>query len=120
MSYTYVCRSVLADCVNPDSYGIICVGCNQCGRMNEDGLSGTYQGFARQIEINPEVWHPWVQYGSGEASPIYYRLCPICGRFVKADGYSGLPEYVKENATCAVHGRVKMPFACWASELEEA
>jgi len=27
---------------------------------------------------------------------------------------------VKENATCAVHGRVKMPFACWASELEEA
>jgi hypothetical protein len=28
-----VCCGVTAECVNPDSYGEICVGCNQCGRF---------------------------------------------------------------------------------------
>ena len=28
------------ECKNPDSYGEICVQCNQCGRFNEDRENG--------------------------------------------------------------------------------
>lgn len=64
-----------------------------------------------------ENW-PMVQYGKGEYSPVYFRVCPVCSRFVKADQRSTIPEYLKTNATCAVHGRVAMPFCCWASDAE--
>lgn len=63
---------------------------------------------------------PIVQYGSGEDAPIYYRICPECGRYVKADEKSTIPEYLVANATCKIHGRVKMPFCAWACEYEEA
>ncbi len=57
---------------------------------------------------------PTVQYGDGEDSPVYYRICPHCGRYVKADNHSTIPEYLESNATCKIHGRVAMPFCCWA------
>jgi hypothetical protein len=28
--------AVMKNCINPDSYGTICVGCNACGRINKD------------------------------------------------------------------------------------
>ena len=31
----HICYSVTKGCKNPDSYGEICVRCNQCGRLNE-------------------------------------------------------------------------------------
>lgn len=106
--------AITADCVNPDSYGLICVGCNQCGRA-----ARPVRRQAVRININEDVWHPTVQYGRGEEAPIYYRVCPICGRFVRADDRSSIPEYVETNATCIVHGRVKMPFCGWAYEEDE-
>ena len=57
---------------------------------------------------------PTVCYGSGEDSPIYYRICPICGKYVKADERSTIPEYLATNAICKIHGRVAMPFCGWA------
>lgn len=32
----HVCYSVTENCVNIDSYGIICMGCNACGRINPE------------------------------------------------------------------------------------
>lgn len=66
-------------------------------------------------EYTGENW-PTVQYGTGCEAPIFYRVCPICSRFVKADNMSRMPEYVESNATCKVHGRVAMPFCYWGEE----
>ena len=30
----HLCIGTVKECVNPDSYGCICVRCNQCGRFN--------------------------------------------------------------------------------------
>jgi hypothetical protein len=49
-------------------------------------------------------------------SAVYFRVCPKCSRFVKADKTilvqgSGEEAIVHEpNATCKKHGRVEMPF----------
>ena len=32
----FIDYGVTKDCVNPDSYGTICVKCNQCGRFNKN------------------------------------------------------------------------------------
>ena len=32
----YSCMGVTEDCVNPGSFGVICVHCNGCGRFTED------------------------------------------------------------------------------------
>lgn len=56
---------------------------------------------------------PLVSYVGGAA---FARVCPVCGRFVKADDtitVRGLDDRVDEktpNATCKRHGRVAMPF----------
>ena len=34
MSYIHVCMGALPDCKNVDSYGVICVECNLCGRFD--------------------------------------------------------------------------------------
>lgn len=113
----HVSRMVAENCVNPDSFGMICVGCGQCGRSDTEAK--THEGFARTADIDYAAWHPIAQYGEGDDAPVYFAICPICGKFVKADAFSGPPQYIKANATCKTHGRVKMPFACWASEMEE-
>ena len=65
---------------------------------------------------------PTVMYGrlDGE-SPIFYAVCPKCGRFVKSDEMSKIPEYLRDepNATCKKCGRVQMPFAGWYEDMEE-
>lgn len=113
----HISRAPVPNCVNPDSFGEICVGCGQCGRGDTE--PNKYRGFAYQANIDPVAWHPWVQYGEGDDAPVYFAICPVCGKFVRADEFSGPPQYIKANATCKTHGRVKMPFACWASEMEE-
>jgi hypothetical protein len=54
-------------------------------------------------------------YGEGA---VFIRICPQCGRFVKADDtvrfhVDGPPVSDQPNATCAAHGRVQMPFEGW-------
>ena len=34
MSYIHVCMGALPDCKNMNSYGVICVECNLCGRFD--------------------------------------------------------------------------------------
>ena len=47
----------------------------------------------------------------------FVRVCPRCGRFVKADKkirVNGAEDLVEEpNATCSKCGRVEMPFEGW-------
>ena len=55
---------------------------------------------------------PMVSYLGGTT---FARVCPVCGRFVKADktvrvnGFEGVDE-TKPNTTCKRHDRVAMPF----------
>ncbi|MFA5154445.1 MAG: hypothetical protein WC554_18010 [Clostridia bacterium] len=73
----------------------------------------------KQAEYTGENW-PTIGYGEGSDAPVFYRVCPICSRFVKADKQSQMPEYTKANATCKVHGRVVMPFCCWQDDVLDA
>lgn len=53
---------------------------------------------------------PRVIYGTA----MLIRICPECGRFVKADEtariYLEAPPVREANAVCSKHGRVMMPF----------
>lgn len=64
---------------------------------------------------------PIVVYGPFEGTNYaYFRVCPKCGRFVKADNRAKIPEFQEEpNATCKRCGRVKMPFCGWMDEEED-
>lgn len=55
---------------------------------------------------------PTIAYEKGDEIALFYRVCPICGRFVKADGVTMLNSD-EPNATCKRHGRVRMPFCTW-------
>lgn len=71
--------------------------------------------FRGEIEIEDENNYPTIMYGNDENAPVFYRICPKCGRFVKADDQSRMPG-VAPNATCKKCGRVEMPFMAWAGE----
>lgn len=56
---------------------------------------------------------PYVCYGDDNA--VFERVCPQCGKFVKADDtiqFGGKFEHqpLPPTATCSQHGRVDMPF----------
>lgn len=64
---------------------------------------------------------PTIVYGFWDNEfAIYYKVCPKCGRFVKADDTTRLPEHQgnEPNATCKKCGRVQMPFCTWSSDVE--
>lgn len=60
----------------------------------------------------PELRRKCYDFGEGETA-YFVPVCPICGRFVKADNtiFASLSKVdEKPNATCSKHGRVIMPF----------
>lgn len=68
---------------------------------------------------------PLVSYGPTADGDyhVYYRVCPKCGRYVKADKQCRIPEYQKDepNASCKRCGRVQMEFCTWDyDEMEDA
>ena len=52
---------------------------------------------------------------------VFFRVCPKCRRFVKADDKTKMPEYQgnEPNATCKRCGRVQMPFCTWGEDVYE-
>jgi len=65
---------------------------------------------------------PTVAYGPiDDDYAVFYRICPKCGRYVKADEKSKCGEYLGEepNATCKRCGRVQMPFCTWGYDAME-
>lgn len=57
---------------------------------------------------------PYVGYGDDEEGVyLFTRVCPKCGRFVKADKTSKLCGSSEPNATCSRCGRVRMPEEGW-------
>lgn len=57
----------------------------------------------------------------GSEGSVFVRLCPICGRFVKPDesikvNMDGRP-LPEPNANCKKHGRIRMHFYLWLSDL---
>lgn len=68
---------------------------------------------------------PLVSYGPmyDGGYHVYYRICPKCGRYVKADHATRIPEYQgkEPNATCKRCGRVQMELCTWDyDEVEDA
>ena len=114
----HVSLGAMKNCVNPDSYGVICVRCNQCGRFDADKPQPKPEPI--RIEYSEEGKYPTICYGDGKSYDAFicYRICPYCGRFVKADKQSRRPEYSKGNATCKKHGRVQMPLLGYLEDLE--
>lgn len=63
-----------------------------------------------------------VSYGGA----VFLPKCPKCGRYVRADSSIMIRETIdgehidesEPNATCAVHGRIAMPFEGWFSDEE--
>ena len=58
-TFLHICYSA-TNCINNDSYGIICVGCNACGRINpktqkEDALKMWREKL--EDELNFNQWH---------------------------------------------------------------
>ncbi len=57
---------------------------------------------------------PTISYGSEEdGSKVFVRVCPNCGRFVKADKECFVNDDSKANATCKRCGRVRMDDLGW-------
>jgi ribosomal protein S27AE len=53
----------------------------------------------------------------GEPEGMYFvRLCPKCGRFVKADDFVSEKIAIEglDNATCSKCGRIAMPYLGWS------
>ena len=64
---------------------------------------------------------PTVAYHAvDDCIPLFYRVCPKCGRYVKADDAVRIPEYAgnEPNATCKKCGRVQMDFCTWVCDDE--
>ena len=57
---------------------------------------------------------PQIGFGSADDETgiaVFIRVCPICGRFVKADKevtFDGRGQPKGANATCSKHGRIEM------------
>lgn len=74
-------------------------------------------------EISEAAWENWPRVSYDGEGATFWKVCPKCARFVKADKEirvswgDGTPAN-EPNATCAKHGRVQMPFAFWAGEFE--
>lgn len=49
--------------------------------------------------------------------PVYYRVCPKCGKFVKPDEKVRIIDDTP-NATCKRCGRIRMEFCTWAEAFE--
>jgi hypothetical protein len=59
-TFLHICYSTIENCINNDSYGIICVQCNACGRINpktqkEDALKMWREKL--EDELNFNQWH---------------------------------------------------------------
>ena len=59
-TFLHICCSTIENCINNDSYGIICVQCNACGRINpktqkEDALKMWREKL--EDELNFNQWH---------------------------------------------------------------
>lgn len=65
---------------------------------------------------------PTVMYGPFEDGmyAVFYRVCPKCGRYVKANEHGAAPAltHMFPNAVCKKCGDVEMPFMDWFAEEE--
>ena len=80
-TFLHVCHSATKNCINNDSYGIICVGCNACGRFNperqrEDALRMWREKLEDELNFNrwdddPEIRA--LQERNHKANIEYYK-----------------------------------------------
>jgi len=57
----FISRSVIADCINPDSFGEICVGCNGCGRFDKNTQKEcALRLYRRQLQEQYE-FNRWIE-----------------------------------------------------------
>ena len=80
-TFLHICYSTIENCINNDSYGIICVGCNACGRINparqkEDALKMWREKLEDELNFNrwdddPEIRA--LQERNRQANIEYYK-----------------------------------------------
>ena len=59
-----MCFSVTKDCINPDSYGMICVGCGCCSKDKAVRYPARLKMYEEQLqyELNFNTWIPgWIR-----------------------------------------------------------
>jgi len=61
----------------------------------------------------------YAAHADEDEEPAFERVCPKCGRYVKADSTTSV--LGKEpNATCSRCGRVRMDMVGWSGDFERA
>lgn len=68
MESGFICSSIKSNCINPvDSFGEICVGCNCCGRINQDTKNDCLVStYARHIAT-------WAEHLNNETYEDYQK-----------------------------------------------
>ena len=140
---TFVDFGVGKDCINPDSFGEICVKCNACGRFGEEGMWDArynmyWWNIADELEKHSgEFFRSKLQQENIAKNIIYYGQklleCVQNMDFEKATvqrvstfDYIGLVEDVKQNGVrdvCAIcthyEGHPDCPADCSECEIED-
>ena len=62
---------------------------------------------------------PAVQYGETGDAAVYYRICPKCGKYVKADMKSAMPANLVANATARYTGEQQCRFVAGQTNWNE-
>ena len=73
-----LCESIMDKCINKDSYGMICVHCNACGRIDKNTMwEARYQMYIRQLaeeieKINDDFFKSNLQQMNLAKNIIYH------------------------------------------------
>jgi len=65
----HVSLAPVPGCTNPDSYGMVCVKCNRCGRFNALCVNCGTEGL------------PTEEWGTIELYDGWFRVCPACRQY---------------------------------------
>ena len=75
----FISMSAMSECINPDSFGEICVGCNACGRFDKDTQKECALKLYKQLLKEQYEFNRWIegmeeiQQRNIEANIEYYK-----------------------------------------------
>jgi len=84
-----ICRPPTSDCKNPDTYGMICVCCGDCGRFIQICCNCGKWGSR-----NPDTYNEWgfVEFINVFSAPI----CPECRPLFKEEDETNWPDDIEK------------------------
>jgi hypothetical protein len=57
----FIDYAVVSDCINPGSYGEICVKCNACGRFNKETQKECALNLYRELLQEAKEFNNWIE-----------------------------------------------------------